>query len=182
MAFFKLWADGQICPGGGAAAAPEGVLPAESQCSPKCRKRSLPDWQHLWPRSESVWVCFTVSAGAAVGGAEGPVSNNPMQVFHSGQPAVGGGNLHAGIEPNHYRHILLLKIMLGTVNMWKNHTASIQQTFDDEQCARPLLFTKFSINSNKHKNRIMTLHTNTAMELFFSLLSEKGWVTTDINC
>lgn len=96
------------------------VLPAESQCSPKCRKRSQPDWQNLWPRSVSVLGRVSVCVcGVAVGGAEGPMNNHPCPLFHSGRPAVGGGNLHASVDSNRYRHILLLKITLGTVNMWK---------------------------------------------------------------
>lgn len=64
-----------------------------------------------------VGVCVCGGGGGGGAAAGGPMSNHPSPDFHSGQPEVGGGNLHASVESNHYRHILLLNITLGTVNM-----------------------------------------------------------------
>lgn len=98
------------------------VLPSDSQCSPTCRKRSLPDRQTIWPRSGSVCV---------YGVAERLMSNNTsLLILNSGWPEVCYGNLHASVKSKRYRQILQLKNHHGNRQAVRNHTASVRKLFD----------------------------------------------------
>ena len=115
-----------------------------------------PSWltKPLAKVTEFAWVCRCMCVLVLL---RGKWIITAVQVFHSGRPAVGGGNLHACGESNNHRNILLLKITLGTDK--KSYCFNLANVWWTSMCGRlsrptPQVYMdcQLNINTRKHKN------------------------------